>query len=397
MKDGYKVIDMDTHVNPSMEVLEKYVDPGFRARLPELKPYYREHKRARPDGTVQTSVGMTVAPIPYDRFPGEAPRAEHTQAVPGGRTALEGRVITHHRRAVQPGIDEENADGRIADMDLEGRDIDFIFPGTWVASCTALDVTLAEGLYRAYHRYMHDYTVQYPERLKSAVQLPGADVAWAVQELKALVQEKWLAAVWLHLPEGKPIDHPDFEPLWATMNDLDLPLIHHSFFVEPPYFPGYRDIWGNAAVARTAAHPWGAARFCAYLIVSGIFDRYPNFRAAVAEVGHGWLPQWVIRLGQMTQYVSGTTPKLHYTPLEYVQQGRFRCAAEPFEGPAMTKACIDILGPEALMHQSDYPHGEAYFPETASMVLNWPIWSGLGEQALRQHMYDNAAAFLRLL
>ena len=39
MKDGYKVIDMDTHVNPSMEVLEKYVDPGFRRRLPELKPY----------------------------------------------------------------------------------------------------------------------------------------------------------------------------------------------------------------------------------------------------------------------------------------------------------------------------------------------------------------------
>ena len=88
---------------------------------------------------------------------------------------------------------------------------------------------------------------------------------------------------------------------------------------------------------------------------------------------------------------------MHYTPLEYVQQGRFRCAAEPFEGPEMTKACIDILGPGALMHQSDYPHGEAYFPETASMVINWPIWSALGEPALRRHMYDNAAAFLRLL
>ena len=63
----------------------------------------------------------------------------------------------------------------------------------------------------------------------------------------------------------------------------------------------------------------------------------------------------------------------------------------------MTKACIDILGPGALMHQSDYPHGEAYFPETASMVINWPIWAALGEPALRRHMYDNAAAFLRLL
>ena len=27
----------------------------------------------------------------------------------------------------------------------------------------------------------------------------------------------------------------------------------------------------------------------------------------------------------------------------------------------MTKACIDILGDGVLMHQSDYPHGEAYF------------------------------------
>jgi hypothetical protein len=30
--------------------------------------------------------------------------------------------------------------------------------------------------------------------------------------------------------------------------------------------------------------------------------------------------------------------------------GRFRCGAEPFEGPAMTKAVIDILGPDVLMH-----------------------------------------------
>ena len=256
MKDGYKIIDMDTHVNPSTEVLKKYADPGFRARFEELNPYYSERIRHRPDGTVQTSMGITVAPIPYSRFPGEAPLEEHTRAIPGQRTALEGRVITHHRLPVQLGVEEENADGRIADMDLEGRDIDFIFPGTWAASLTSLDVTLAEGLYRAYHRYMHDYTANYPDRLKSAAQVPGADAEWAVKEIKSLAQEKWLAAVWVHLPEGKPIDHPDFEPLWATMNELDLPLIHHSFFVEPPYFPGYRDIWGNAAVARTAAHTW---------------------------------------------------------------------------------------------------------------------------------------------
>jgi hypothetical protein len=33
MKDGFRVFDTDTHVNPSAEVLDKYVDPDFRARL----------------------------------------------------------------------------------------------------------------------------------------------------------------------------------------------------------------------------------------------------------------------------------------------------------------------------------------------------------------------------
>ena len=42
------------------------------------------------------------------------------------------------------------------------------------------------------------------------------------------------------------------------------PSLYHSFFYEPPYFPGYRDVWGNLAVARTAAHPWGAQRILAY-------------------------------------------------------------------------------------------------------------------------------------
>ena len=39
MRNGFRVYDSDTHVNPAAEVLDRYVDPGFRARLPELEPY----------------------------------------------------------------------------------------------------------------------------------------------------------------------------------------------------------------------------------------------------------------------------------------------------------------------------------------------------------------------
>ena len=285
MKNGYRVIDIDTHVNPNLDTLVKYVDPAFRPRLDELKPYIR---------TVGEYNALSIASIPFDRFPGEAPSTDDQAAVAGGRGALEGRVTRssgHHRVDPQKGVSDENAAGRLADMDLEGRDVDVIIPGTWANGLTGIeDVTLAEGLYSAYHRYMREYCSADPERLRSIILAPAADIEWSINEIKAVSKERWAAAVAIILPEGMPIDHPAVDPLFEVLNEEHLPILHHSFTFEPPYFPGYRDMWGNIAVARTAAHPWGAARLLSYLIVGKVFDRFPNLNAGAAEVGHGWLP-----------------------------------------------------------------------------------------------------------
>ena len=39
MKNGFRVYDSDTHIDPATEILDRYVDPEFRPRLPELAPY----------------------------------------------------------------------------------------------------------------------------------------------------------------------------------------------------------------------------------------------------------------------------------------------------------------------------------------------------------------------
>ena len=393
MRDGYKVIDMDTHVVPPMEVLEKYVTPSFRTRLSEFDPY--RHTRVGADGVTSTTI--SVAPRPWDRFPGTAPREEDTAATAGGRNSLEGRIRSLHRKQVRPDVNGLNSEGRLMDMDLEGRDIDFIYPGPFARAVTALeDVTLGEGLYEAYHRYMRDYTAIAPDRLKSAIQVTGADVEWAVSEIKLYGNDKWVGGVWLHLPEGLPVDHPDLDPIWATMNDLDLPFVHHTFQTDAPYFPGYRDMWGSVVAVRSAAHPWGAQRLFAYFIISGLFDRYPNLRAGVAEAGFGWLPSFLLLLGFTKDHLPGTTPTLKYTPMEYAQMGRVRPAADPLEGPAMTKAVIDIVGEDCVMYESDYPHPQAMFPDTAKEMIDFPIWKELGEGALRKLMSGNAEKFLRL-
>ena len=175
-------------------------------------------------------------------------------------------------------------------MDREGRDVDLIIPGTFSTAITALDDSLALELYASYHRYIVDYCSADPSRLKATILAPAVDPQFAASEIKRLASEQCVAAVTVVLPEGMPVDDPDLHPIWSAMGDADLPLLHHSFFYEPPYFPGYRDIWGHVALARAAAHPWGAQRLLGYIIMSGLLDQFPNLRVGFAECSGGWLP-----------------------------------------------------------------------------------------------------------
>src|SRR5205823_10799745 len=78
MKDGLRVYDADTHVEPSAEVLEKYVDPGFRARLPELAAYRVPIRPGNPGGAPGKHV-YRFGQIQFKRTLAEArPRATHT-------------------------------------------------------------------------------------------------------------------------------------------------------------------------------------------------------------------------------------------------------------------------------------------------------------------------------
>ena len=80
-----------------------------------------------------------------------------------------------------------------------------------------------------------------------------------------------------------PPDHPDLDPIWRAAEDHGLPIAHHSSTWNPPYYPGYRDVWDNIFLGRLASHPWGAMRFVAAFIGGGILDRYPGLRLACSN------------------------------------------------------------------------------------------------------------------
>ena len=237
-----------------------------RAHLDELAPYRKQVKPARGRGDaedVETSEILTIKPVRLQRVAGE--KAKPATAVAGGVGFLSGRTQMVTRVPITPRVAEDNGAGRLKDMDAEGRDIDFIIPGPWCYGAPALAPHLAQGLYRAYHRYMADYCSADTRRLKSMVLALATDPTWSAEVIRAHAREDWVAAVWPLLPEGMPIDDPDLDPIWAAADEADLPIMYHAFTIETPYFPGYRDIWDNPAMGRCAGQTWaasGSSRSC---------------------------------------------------------------------------------------------------------------------------------------
>ena len=64
MRNGFRIIDIDTHVNPSYDTLVKYLDPAARARVDEFRPFVR----TRSSDGVTTRV-LHVAPTRSTDFP----------------------------------------------------------------------------------------------------------------------------------------------------------------------------------------------------------------------------------------------------------------------------------------------------------------------------------------
>jgi hypothetical protein len=252
MKNGFRVYDSDTHVSPAAEVLERYVDPGFRPRLAELAPY----RQATEEGLHHYTFGRKF----YRRVLGEAaPRESFT----GRESRWRGGKLP------RPGVQNDQAENRVKDMDDEGTDIHFLIPGSFMSLVGLADPAYEVALIRAYHRHMADFCAEFPNRLKGLIVASTRNVEAAVREIREWGDSKWAVAVKPLMPFEIPPDHPDLEPIWRAAAEHDLAIAHHSSTWNPPYYPAYRDVWDNIFLGRMASHPWGQCGLSPRLSAAG--------------------------------------------------------------------------------------------------------------------------------
>jgi hypothetical protein len=375
MKNGFRVWDVDTHINPGADVLDKYVDPAFRPRLAELARF-KAAIRSR-DGTGAERSIYRFDYMPYERTLGEA------QKRPGSRDERAWRGTMRP----SPGVEDDAAAARVHDMDVEGVDRQFLVPSAWTAVVGYPDASVEVALTRAFHRHMQDFCNVVPGRLTGPIVASTRDVDEAVREIREWGKSKWAVAVMPLLHNERPVDHPDLEPIWQAAEEHDLAIVNHSFFANPPYFPGYRDMWDNAYLARLCAHPWGAMRFMAGFLAGGVMDRHPGLRLAVLECGFGWLPFWVRRMDEQVTYM-GRTAALKKMPSEQFAAGRVFCNIEAHEHEPMFEMVTKALGDGVLMYASDYPHYECWYPNSVDKIMEW---STIKQPERQKLFWDNAS------
>jgi len=186
MRQGLRVIDADTHVNPSFDVLGRYVSEALHA---ELAPYLRTVKVQAGRGDAEDQAESTILSYRQLRYQRVAGAKAAVGANTGGTGFLSGRTQMVTRKPIAARVAEDNAQGRLADMDTEGRDIDFIIPGPWAYGAPSLAPHLTRGLFDAYHRYMAEYCGADARRLKSMVLAPATDPSWSAQRIAQLAKE----------------------------------------------------------------------------------------------------------------------------------------------------------------------------------------------------------------
>ena len=180
----------------------------------------------------------------------------------------------------------------------------------------------------------------------------------------------------LYPHEERRYSSPDYEPLWAAAQDLDIPLHLHILTNRRCFDEAVHD--PNSAVAMMGGDPSPAFLAChdhwprmslGDIIFSGVFERYPKLQVGVVEYDLAWIPLFLDRIDYTyTQRGVVESAKLALgqgmLPSDYFHQNVFA----GFQEDALGIRDRDIIGVDNIMWGSDYPHAESTFPRSRQIL-----------------------------
>jgi len=257
---------------------------------------------------------------------------------------------------------------RIEIMREEGILGECIFPtiGLYVWMLTDPDAGAASC--RVYNEWIAEQLGHSP-RFKCAGLVPTWRVEDAVAEVRR-IKEMNLGCVMLPAVAAPDWNHRQWEPLWAAIEESELPCVMHQGTGHSMYF--YRG--PGAGVSNLVATQSMAPRAATLLATSGALAYHPGLHVVFVEFNAGWLG-WTMqtadfytdsfsKYGFTEDGKQWITPELPERPSFYMQR-QLHCT---FQDDPVGINNINLTGTSPLIWGSDYPHEEGTYPHSRSTV-----------------------------
>ena len=195
---------------------------------------------------------------------------------------------------------------------------------------------------------------------------------------------------------GKPLDLPDFEPLFAKMAEVDLPIWIHptrtpaaAEYIDEPR--SYYDMWW------AFGWPFETSVAMGRIVFSGLFDRYPDLKIITHHMG-AMIPYFENRVGPGLDALGqrsddpidgGALASLKNPPAEYFRM--FYGDTALFGARGAMQCGLDYFGADHVLFGTDMP-----FVGQISDTINGIDHLGLNPDDRHSIMEGNARRLLNL-
>ena len=367
---NFRVISSDSHVFEPIDLWSTRIEPKFRDRAPHIVReegsdwWYCDGKKLISFQNSGAQAGV---------------RFEDPEKLTRSDTAENARPGAY--------IPEEH----VKDMDIDGVEAGVIYPTVGLFIYSVPNSEIVTAAFRAYNDWMAEFCRPYPTRLKGVALLNIDDVRTGVSEMERCAKMGLVGAmIPAYTGEVTSYESPEYEPLWAAAEELEMPL---SLHVSTKRGQGITPDFMKLSTLVNVDH-W-VRMSIADIILSGVFERHPKLHVGSVEHELGWIPHFLERMDYAYTQRPPTDAAQHrfnedMLPSDYFHRNVFLS----FQEDALGLKLRDAIGVDNLMWGSDYPHQESTFPRSREILEK--ILDDCTEEEKAKIAGGNAARLYRL-
>jgi len=254
--DRYTIISSDTHAGGSHEQYREYLDPQYRGAFDDWRGEYKNPWKDLRD------------------------------------TSLRVRNWDDDVRNEQ-----QEADGVVGEV-IFPNTVPPFYPGfvLFAPPPTPEQYELRLAGVRAHNRWLVDFCNRYPERRAGVGQIFLNDIDDAIADVHFIKEHNLRGGILLpNIPPDckhvRPLWDPEYDRLWEVIEDLEVPLNAHGGTGNPDY-----GRYAATPMLLMNEVPFYSQRPLVYLIISGVFQRFPKLKFVMTELGAAWLPPFIQQL-----------------------------------------------------------------------------------------------------